>query len=88
MANSGTDDREAEVDQVDPDALQELMDSEIEFVERAPIQAVIAYEDRLTVVCSDGAVFMRVPARKSSWAWTEIEPVPGTARAASWEPEE
>jgi hypothetical protein len=89
MADSGTDDREAEVDQVegiDPDALQELLESEIEFVERAPLTAVRipgTLRDQLCVVCSDGAVFLH-----SHLGWTEIEPVPGTARAASWEPEE
>lgn len=100
MADSGTDDREAEIDQVegiDPDALQEFLDSEIEFVERAPIAAVavggkqvgsVAVGTRLAVVCSDGAVFMRISLAGASYKWRELEPVPGTARAASWEPEE
>ena len=89
------DDREAEVDQVegiDADALQELLESEIEFVERAPIAAVavggktagqVSIGPQLVVVCSDGSVF-----KQGMVGWHELEPVPGTARAASWEPEE
>ena len=58
--------------------------------ERRPIAAVPlrkalgdhAY-DMLVVVCDDGACFQRAP---NGGVWLELEPVPGTARALTWEP--
>lgn len=70
-------------EQSEQDIISEFMETEIEFVERAPIAAVALRESlrSFAVICTDGAVF------KMDFAgdWHEAEPVPGTARAASWE---
>lgn len=51
-------------------------------VDRRPIAAV-PIQDTLAVVCDDGACFKR-----TAEGWLEIEPVPGTVRAETWEPDE
>ncbi len=87
MADDGTDEGTAEGDPVDEAAaIQELLDTEIEFVERVPLAAVpirLGNLSTVAVVCSDGAVFKRTLDDK----WLELEPVPGTPRAESWEAE-
>lgn len=83
MANDRTDDRDAEVDPVTEKVrLIELPEDPL-YIERAPIAAVSVStgdprRESLHVVCSDGACFRH----QRDGEWHELEPVPGTERAA------
>lgn len=71
------------------DPVEELIAAGL-LAERRPIAAVQLRKalgehvyDLLVVVCDDGACYSRAP---NGGQWSELEPVPGTARALTWKP--